>query len=171
MTKPVLYIFSGLPGSGKSTLAKQLARHLEAAHIRIDSIEQGLRDICGIKEIEDKGYCLAYTIAKDILAAGLNAVADSVNPLEATRKAWMEAARSTGAGFVNIEVLCSDPVEHRHRVESRESEIANLKLPTWEQVFSREYDPWKTPRVQIDTAGKSIEECLRYLSATLQNQT
>ncbi len=43
--KPVLFIFSGLPGSGKSTLARAVARHFAAAYVRIDTIEQALRDL------------------------------------------------------------------------------------------------------------------------------
>lgn len=46
-TKLMLYIFAGLPGSGKSTLAKKLAQKLGATYLRIDTIEQGLRDTCG----------------------------------------------------------------------------------------------------------------------------
>jgi len=43
-----LIIFAGLPGSGKSTLAAKLASRLAAAYLRIDTIEQGLRDVCGL---------------------------------------------------------------------------------------------------------------------------
>ena len=45
---PVLFIFAGLPGSGKSTLAGVLAREIRAVYIRIDTIEQALRDLCSL---------------------------------------------------------------------------------------------------------------------------
>ncbi|HTL12820.1 MAG TPA: AAA family ATPase [Bdellovibrionota bacterium] len=165
---PCLYIFSGLPGSGKSTLARALSQHLRAAYVRIDTIEQALRDACGITDIGGKGYELAYAFARDILSAGSDAVADSVNPLTITRRAWESAATSGGARFVNIEVVCADPAEHRRRVEGRRSEVPGLKLPTWDQVVSREYEPWKNSVPRIDTARRSVEACLSDLLSEVQ---
>ena len=40
----MLIIFGGLPGIGKTTIARELARQLGAIHVRIDSIEQAIRD-------------------------------------------------------------------------------------------------------------------------------
>ena len=34
----------GLPGVGKTTIARELARQIGAVHVRIDSIEQAIRD-------------------------------------------------------------------------------------------------------------------------------
>lgn len=148
-------------------MAKRLASETGAAHVRIDSIEQGLRDICGLNKIEAEGYQLAYVLAADILASGCSVVADSVNPLEATRDAWMEAATSSGADFVNIEIICSDVHEHQQRVENRDVGIANLKLPAWKQVQARDYQNWTISRLQLDTAGKRIEESFRELLSAL----
>ena len=39
-----LIVFSGLPGVGKTTLARALAQAQGALHLRIDSIEQAMRD-------------------------------------------------------------------------------------------------------------------------------
>ncbi len=158
MTKSTLYIFSGLPASGKSTLAKEFAKKIKASYFRIDTLEQGLRDICKIKDINGDGYRLTYLLVKDNLKIGNNVIADSVNPWELTRKEWNEVATSVGANFINIEIVCSDEIEHKHRVETRDVGIENLKLPTWEQVKNRDYHEWKMPRVQIDTAGRKIQE-------------
>ena len=40
---PMLIIFGGLPGVGKTAIAVELARLIGAVHLRIDSIEQGIR--------------------------------------------------------------------------------------------------------------------------------
>lgn len=45
MPQPILYIFSGLPDSGKTTLARMIARQFQATYLRIDTIEQTLRDL------------------------------------------------------------------------------------------------------------------------------
>jgi len=166
METPTLYIFSGLPGSGKSTLAHLLARHVGAAYLRIDTIEQTLRQLCAI-EVQGEGYLLAYRVAADNLRLGTSVVADSCNPIELTRREWERVAGETGAQYVNIEVVCSDRREHRRRVETRPSTVAGLTLPTWRDVVEREYDGWTVDRVVLDTCGRSERESLAELLAKL----
>ena len=48
MGKGILFIFSGLPAVGKSTLAKYVVKEFGAVYLRIDTIEQGLKDLCRI---------------------------------------------------------------------------------------------------------------------------
>lgn len=156
-TNACLLIFSGLPASGKSTLAKAAARELGAMYLRIDTIEQALRDLCDV-DVEGEGYRLAYRVASDNLRLGTSVVSDSCNPIELTRDEWESVATDTGSAFVNIEVHCSDQAEHRRRVESRTTEVAGLQLPTWREVQRRRYDEWKRERLVIDTAGRSVAE-------------
>ena len=166
MARATLYIFAGLPGSGKTTLSQGLASRLGAAHLRIDTIEQVLRDLCSL-EVQGEGYRLAYRVAGDILRSGVSVAADSCNPIELTRREWEQVAREAGVPFVNIEVICSDPVEHRHRVEHRASTVPGLRLPTWQDVLDREYHEWTVSRVVLDTAGRRTEECVDALLAEL----
>ncbi len=164
--RPVLFIFSGLPASGKSSLARLLAREYGAAWLRIDTIEQALRDLCGC-EVHGEGYRLAYRIAADNLASGLNVVADLCNPWDLTRREWDEVARESGAGWVNIEVVCSDKCEHKRRTETRASETAGMKFPFWCEVENREYHHWTGDRIVIDTAGKTVGESFEELKTKL----
>jgi len=154
---PILFIFSGLPGIGKSTLSKLIAKEFSAAYLRIDTVEQGLRDLCNYK-VQGEGYRLAYRIAGDNLKLGQNVVSDSCNPINLTRKEWEDVAKEHDCIFINIEILCSNKEEHRKRVETRKNEVKGLKLPTWKEVESREYDSWDCERIIIDTANKSINE-------------
>jgi predicted kinase len=168
LNQPTLYIVSGLPGSGKTTLSQLLARHCAAAHVRIDTIEQALRDLCSVN-VQGEGYRLAYSVASDILYAGVSVVADSCNPIELTRREWEEVALGAGARYVNIEVICSDAREHRERVESRSSTVVGLRLPTWADVESREYHDWTVERVVLDTSRRSVVECLNELISKLSD--
>jgi len=162
MSKPVLYIFSGLPGTGKSTLAQLLASELAAVYLRVDSIEQALKDISQL-EVGVEGYHAAYRLAADNLMLGLSVIADSCNPIAITRREWEAVAKASHAEFINIEITCSDEDEHQRRVVSRRTAHDELTLPTWEQVLAREYHAWQEHRVIIDTAGYSVEESFAQL--------
>lgn len=157
-----LYIFCGLPGTGKSTLGRMLATWLGAVYLRIDTVEDALRDLLAVK-VEGEGYRLAYRLAADNLRLGQSVVADSCNPIALTRDEWQQVAAAAGARPVNIEVICSNREEHRGRVEARE-------FPTWADVEAREYHAWSTSRIVIDTAGRdsrdSFEELLASIAAT-----
>jgi predicted kinase len=161
-TKPILYIFSGLPGVGKSTLAKIVATQLNAVYIRVDTIEQGLKDLCNFN-VQGEGYRLAYKLAQDNLRVGNSVVADQCNPINLTRKEWVDVAIKNGCNYVNIEIICSDNLEHRNRIENRENEIENLTLPTWKEVIERKYDVWDEEHIIIDTANRTVDECIEEL--------
>jgi predicted kinase len=166
LKQATLYIFSGLPGSGKTTLSQAVASRIGAAHLRIDTIEQALRELCSL-EVQGEGYRLAYRVAGDILRSGVSVTADSCNPIELTRREWEQVARNAGVPYVNIEVVCSDPGEHRQRVETRRGTVPGLRLPTWQDVLNREYQGWSVSRLVLDTANRSPEDCVDMLMADL----
>jgi len=148
-----LFIFGGLLGVGKTTLARLLAREWGAAYLRVDTVEQALRDERG-ELAGPEGYVVAYRVAADNLLLGTSVVADSVNPIAITRRAWRDVAARAAVPYVEIEVICSDAREHRRRVESRAGDILGHRLPTWQEVEARERDPRDTTPVVIDTAGR-----------------
>src|SRR5262245_41288047 len=102
---PVLISVSGLPGVGKTTVARALAQEIGAGYIRVDSIEAALKNSAlQIHPAEDAGYLAAVAIAKDNLVHGLDVVADTVNPIEVTRRMWAEAASACDARLLNVEI-------------------------------------------------------------------
>ncbi len=156
-------IFAGLPGCGKSTIAQALAKRLGAAYLRIDSIEHAILDA----QIEPgaAGYLVAYRLAADNLRSGLMVIADSMNPLQITRDAYRRVAEQAGVAFLEVELICSDKIEHRRRVETRSATVEGLALPTWETVEARQYEQWDRAHLQIDTATLSIAESVELLAA------
>jgi predicted kinase len=164
----MLIVFGGLPGTGKTTIARELASQLGAVYLRIDSIEQAIResDLSGAL-LDDRGYRVAHAVAEDNLCLGRTVIADCVNPIQLTRDAWIDVARRAHVQAVEVEVICSDAVEHRRRVETRVTDVAALKLPSWPEVVSRQYDPWNRERIVLDTAARSVEDNVRVLRAAL----
>lgn len=155
----MLIILSGLPGVGKSTIARELARQLGAVHVRIDSIEQAILDSESFSgPMNDAGYRVGYAVALDNLRVGRTVVADSVNPLVVTRDTWVEAARQARVDAVEIELVCSDTVEHRRRIEARPADAPSLKPLTWPDVLSRNYERWNREHLVIDTAAHNVEQ-------------
>lgn len=155
----MLYIFGGLPGTGKSTLSAALAKELRATYLRVDVVEQALRD-AGVFVNGPEGYIVCYEMAKQSLRLGLDVIADTVNPIPITRQDWRSVAESLEIPYVEIEVVCSDENEHRHRNNTRITDINGLILPTWEKVKNRHYEAWDRDHIVIDTAHQTVEQSL-----------
>jgi predicted kinase len=163
----MLIVFSGLSGTGKTSIARELARQIGAVHLRIDSIEQAIRDSGVARTIDDAGYRVAYALAEENLNLGLAVVADSVNPWPVTRDAWRAVAERARVAMVEIEVTCSDMQEHRTRVEKRLSDIPRLNLPTWQDVIDRDYRPWNRERLVLDTARCGVADNVATVRAAM----
>lgn len=159
---------AGLPATGKTTLARALAREIGAVHLRVDTIEQAIvRAGAGTHPIGPVGYAVAYALAEDHLGQGLTVVADSVNPLAVTRRAWRDVARSAGVEHVEVEVVCSDEAEHERRATTRATDVPDLRKPSWQQIRHREYEPWDRPPVVVDTAGRATAESVDRLRSLI----
>ncbi|WP_244180120.1 AAA family ATPase [Amycolatopsis pretoriensis] len=156
-TSAVLVVLGGLPGTGKTTIARPLARSLGAAYLRIDTIEQALVASGELAAPpRAAGYLAGYALTRDQLANGVDVVAECVNPLRLTRNAW----QAVGSRVLEVELVCSDPREHRARVEGRVADIPGLTLPTWRDVVEREYEPWDRDHLIVDTAVATAAECV-----------
>jgi predicted kinase len=161
-----LIVFAGLPGVGKSLIASALARKTGAFWLRIDSIEQAIKN-SGVKCVNDAGYLVAQAVAEENLRLGHSVIADAVNGLVLTREGWRRAGDRAGARIVEVEVICSDSEKHRRRVETRAPDVHNLTPPKWQTVTTLEYEPWDRDHLTIDTAERSAEDCASLVFARL----
>jgi len=160
----MLIIFGGLPGTGKTTVSKEIAKRLKAVYLRVDTIEQTLKNLEGYPDsliVGSEGYLISYAIAKENLALGLDVVADSVNPIAITRHDWRQVAKETNTAFIEIELICSDKREHQNRVERRVADIEGHKLPTWKDVLNRDYEPWDSILMLVDTSKHAVDESVQ----------
>ena len=78
-------------------------------------------------------------------------------------------AVTTSSEILEIEVVCSDIMEHRRRVETRSVDVPGLVLPSWQDVIERDYEPWNRSRIVLDTAGYTIEDTLKQLRMKLRD--
>ena len=60
----MLIALGGLPGVGKSTLAAALARRIRAVNLRIDTVEQAMRNV-GLTVSGPEGYLVVRDLAED----------------------------------------------------------------------------------------------------------
>ncbi|KAF0864583.1 AAA family ATPase [Pseudomonas sp. LD120] len=164
----MLIVFSGLPGTGKTTIARALAPHLKATYLRIDTIEQELRN-SGWPEVGKCGYQIALQLAEANLLLGNLVLADCVNPVAESREAWQALARRLGVDLLELEVVCSDRQEHRRRVETRELDVPGLQAPSWQSVLEHDYQPWASSPLLIDSAQLSLQQAVQLILAQLRS--
>ncbi len=160
----MLIVFAGLPGVGKTTLARGVSTGLGATYLRIDAVEQAIREALGREqEIGAAGYTVAQAVAEANLALGRTIVVDGVNPVAMSRAAWRALAARAAARLLEVEVVCSDAAEHRRRVETRTADIEGHALPTWASVLAHAYDAWDRPRLVVDTAKMNVEAAVAWI--------
>lgn len=146
---------AGLPGSGKSAMADTIATELGCAVLSVDPIEAAMWR-AGVGREQPTGLA-AYVVAEDLARAqlllGHDVIVDAANDVEAAREQWRMLAHTTDVSLLFVEVLCTDAVEHRRRLEARRRNIPGYPEPTWASVVERRigFDEWIDERVRIDS--------------------
>lgn len=166
----MLIVFAGLPGVGKSTIALAVARQQLASYVRVDTIEQAIRSASEL-DVGTAGYEVGYAVAEANLQIGRTVIADAVNPVESSRKGWREVACKAKCPLLEVEIICSDLAEHRRRIEHRRSDIPGLKLPDWDSVLERNYEPWTSPHLIVDTACLTANQAVELIGNAIEQSS
>lgn len=111
---------------------------------------------CGVARGQPTGlaaYVVAEAVADGVLALGQTVIIDAVNAVEEAREQWRSLADRRGVPVVFIEMVCSDPVVHRGRLEGRSREIEGFPEPAWEAVERQreEFTSWSDDRLVLDS--------------------
>lgn len=168
----MLIAMAGLPGAGKSSVAEALGRRLASPVVSVDPIEAAMWR-AGVARRQPTGlaaYAVAEAVTDGVLALGQTAIVDAVNAVEAAREQWRSLADRHGVPVAFIEVVCSDPLVHRRRLEGRSRGIDGFLEPTWEVVegVREEFAPWTGHRLVLDsmsTVSSNVGAALEFLQA------
>ena len=154
MGPPALVVIGGLPATGKTAIGRPAAREMRAAYLRIDTIEGAILRGEGRSGLPrgDEGYVIGYELASDQLDLGLDVVVECVNPIATTRDAWLAVGDRARALVIEVDLVCSDVIEHRRRLETREIDVVGITNPRWREVIDRDYERWERDRLMIDTS-------------------
>ena len=126
----------------------QVPRVLSATYLRIDVIETALSDA-----VSERVYSVAVAVAALKLAIGNSVVVDGLNAVEASRSARRGVTAERGCRLVEIELTCSDAIEHQRRVEARVADIAGHSVPKWSAVKAIAFEPMTGQVLVVDTAA------------------
>ena len=97
-TKPLLIMLYGFPGSGKSYVARQLASHIQAAHVQGDRIRNELFETPRYDQQENAVVAqLMDYMTEEFLNAGISVIYDANALRSAQRHALRDIARKAHA--------------------------------------------------------------------------
>ena len=149
----MLLVVSGLPGSGKSSLADGIGLALRVPVLSVDPIESAILR-AGVPRSFETGlaaYIVAEACAGAFLAAGLDAIVDSVSSVEPAREMWRRLAERHGTRL-RVVVCSLDPAEALVRLSGRTRGLA-LPEPADDELRARadEWTPWPEPHLEIDS--------------------
>jgi aminoglycoside phosphotransferase family enzyme/predicted kinase len=166
-TKPStgkLILMCGLSGSGKTTVAKQLAKRINAIHIRSDAARKHLAGIFLTErggdelytpQMNQKTYDRILTLGKLLSAQGFSVILDAKYDRRQWREPILDYAQS--ARIACKIIYCTAPIEVlRDRISHRNKDISDatpdllLQQQTASESFSEQENAYVTA---IDTSN------------------
>ena len=178
-SRPMVWVFCGLPGSGKSTLASRLADFLAIGNHNSDRVRKTLHGIAplahtalpadeGIYTAEEtrKVYDALYAMARKAIREGCSLILDATYSASSNRDKLRNLADDSGARILFAECRAGDD-ELQRRLEQRETapSVSDAR-PEHFGVLKTRFEPLtEVPPAQhiaLDTT-QSVDVCLRHL--------
>lgn len=158
--KSVIIWFTGLSGSGKSTIAHTVEERLHRAGCRTfvfdgDNVRHGLcANLSFSEEDRHENIRRIGEMAKLFTAAGVIALTAFISPFKADR----DRVRALVSENDFIEIYCNTPLEVCEQRDSKglykKARAGEIKNYTG---ISSPYEPPEHPDLELDTAGKTVE--------------
>lgn len=170
----LVIFFTGLSGSGKSTIARALHDHLLEAGVRTvtsldgDVVRRNLSaGLTFSKADRETNIRRIGWVAAEISRHHGVAICSPIAPFDETRQAVRQMVDEAGGEFVLIHV--ATPLEECERRDRKGlyAKARRGEIPEFTGISS----PYEEPEdadLRIDTTGRSIEDCLDEVLATLK---
>lgn len=167
--RSVLLWFTGLSGAGKSTVAHALEEQLHQHGCRTfvldgDNVRHGLcKDLRFSVEDRTENIRRIGEMAKLFIESGVITLTAFISPFRADRQRVRELV---GEDFIEIYVRCPLEVCEERDVKGLYKKARAGEIPEFTGISSPYEEP-EAPEITIDTAGRSVEECVAELKQHL----
>lgn len=163
--RAVLLWFTGLSGSGKSTLAHALEEQLHQHGCRTfvldgDNVRHGLCGDLGFSPVDrTENIRRIGEMAKLFIEAGVITLTAFISPFQSDRQSVRDLL---GQDFYEIYVNCPLEVCEERDVKGLYKKARTGEIPEFTGISSP-YEVPAQPEVTIETAGRTVDECVREL--------
>ncbi|ROR32901.1 adenylyl-sulfate kinase [Inmirania thermothiophila] len=170
--RAMLLWFTGLSGAGKSTLAHALeeALHQEGCRTFVldgDNVRHGLcADLGFSPEDRHENIRRIGEMAKLFIEAGVITLTAFISPFRRDRARVRELV---GEDFIEIYVRCPLEVCERRDVKGLYRRARAGEIPEFTGISSPYEEP-EDPEIVVDTAERTVEECVEELLAYLRGR-
>ncbi|MCA9669826.1 MAG: adenylyl-sulfate kinase [Myxococcales bacterium] len=164
---------TGLPASGKSTIGYALERRLidggNAAYVLDgDNVRHGLNGDLGFSpQDRDENIRRIGEVAALFADSGMIAITSFISPYRAARARAREATGEQP--FVEIHVATPLAVCEERDPKGLYARARAGEVPSFTGV-SAPYESPESPELELDTAGKTVDQCVDEVVATLHRE-
>lgn len=171
--KSVILWFTGLSGSGKSTLSHAVEDYLHKQGIRTyvldgDNIRKGLCKDLGFSDADrTENIRRIGEVSKLMLDAGIVVMTAFISPFRKDRQIVRELVKE--GDFIEIYCKASLDVCEQRDPKGLYKKARAGEIPEFTGISSPYEEP-ESPELVVETANKSIEECVEQIIQYLQGK-